>query len=354
MKTTERILLALVRAGLETEQASIALPEEIDWEDLFRTAAEQGVLAIAFDGIMQTGANLPKPLLFNWIANIDRIERKYEHQKRVLGKLTACFDKYSIPVLLLKGYGLSLCYPKPEHRPCGDIDLWLYGKADSGNEILRREFGAAFDDRHQHHAVGSIDGVTIENHFEFLNTSRYASNAIVERRLQQLSRTHFETIAIDGHPLRLPSPDLNALFLLRHTACHFANERIVIRHLADWAMFVSHCGKHVNWSELESFAREMNMHRFLYALNALSVDLLGVKPDMLPPLHRNRNLERRIIEDILNPRYSLQINKGEGIVASMKYSIKRWRAKYWKLKIVYSDSLALTSIKVLKDYLSGR
>lgn len=37
-------------------------------------------------------------------------------------------------MMVLKGYGLSLNYLKPSHRPCGDIDIWLFGKQKEADD----------------------------------------------------------------------------------------------------------------------------------------------------------------------------------------------------------------------------
>lgn len=352
MKASERFLFALVRAGIGTDDGAIVPENGIDWRKVFKKAAEQGVLAIAFDGMVRSGIEPPKEVMLNWIANVDRIEERYGRQKRVIGKLAACFDEHAIPVLLLKGYGLSLCYPRPEHRPCGDIDIWLYGKALQGDEALRSTFSMTIDEDREHHAVGTLDGVTIENHFEFLNTHHYTSNRIIERHLQRAAESGYGTLSVDGHPIRIPSPDFNALFLLRHTACHFATEMIGIRHLTDWAMFIKRYGKTVDWQELEKIARETNMHRFLFALCAITKEHLGVTPDDMPEFERDTEIERRITDEILYPKYSLKLPAGR--IAAARYRMKRWWARRWKHRIVYSDSLAATFIRAVGNSLSGR
>lgn len=61
----------------------------------------------------------------------------------------------------------------------------------------------------------------------------------------------------------LPSAKFNSLFLLRHTGHHFAGERLILRQIVDWAMFVDRHYDEVNWDELIDTAKEYNIHRFL-------------------------------------------------------------------------------------------
>lgn len=67
-------------------------------------------------------------------------------------------------MMLLKGYGLSICWPVPEHRPVGDIDIYL-GLADSGcafghkniwkeaDKVVSEKLGIKVDNTHHHHSI---------------------------------------------------------------------------------------------------------------------------------------------------------------------------------------------------------
>ena len=128
------IILLLTRVGLGGEAAWKWVGEKIDWGAVIKLAAAQGVLAIAWDGLQRLIANdqilaneLPsRDILLRWVANIDSIEKSYAKQKAAIRKLATFYNRNGFEMMLLKGYGLSLCYPTPEHRPCGDIDIWLF------------------------------------------------------------------------------------------------------------------------------------------------------------------------------------------------------------------------------------
>lgn len=66
------------------------------------------------------------------------------------------------PYDLLKGLGLSIYYPRPEHRECGDIDLWL-DNCDKGNRLIE-ELGIKINYDSEKHAVFHYKGVMVENH----------------------------------------------------------------------------------------------------------------------------------------------------------------------------------------------
>lgn len=57
-------------------------------------------------------------------------EADYRKYQLAIRKLAGLYRSEGIDMLLLKGYGLSLNYPVPEHRPSGDIDIISMERAD--------------------------------------------------------------------------------------------------------------------------------------------------------------------------------------------------------------------------------
>lgn len=344
MKSEEELLLCLVRAGLHPGEecdllAAFADLDAQSWARLYRLCVDQGVAAVAWDGMSDALRQcLPLPLRIRWALAVEQIGQRYDHQRRVLGRLAAFYSAHNIPVMGLKGYAASLCYPIPSHRPCGDIDIWLFGRQAEADALLLREKGIRVDNGEHHHTKFIADGVVVENHYDFINIHARASNRLVERRLQQLALLPGQNVMIDGSPLHLPPPDFNALFLLRHAAMHFAAAEIGLRHLTDWALFVGHYRGRIDWEALTDLARELNMHRFLDAINAISIDFLGVAPELLPSVHRDEALQRRVLHEILAPGFS-EIKPRGNILKVVGFKARRWWANRWKHRLVYSDGL---------------
>lgn len=337
----ESVLFALLRRALygpgEGDSCLEGLSTE-QWCEIYRMASYQGVLALAWDGLK----NLPmdKGVKLNWAINVEKIEKKYRRQKGVLEELAELFSENGMDMMIIKGYGLSLLYPVPEHRPCGDIDFYLYGDYEKGDKVLEQTHQLTTDINHHHHTVNYYKGVMLENHYDFVNIEAHLSSKIVEERLiESVKRDRGRPHTLgNGVDIYIPCPEFNALFLLKHAASHFAAERIGIRHLVDWALFLNHYGKEVDWVEIYRFAEEMNMHRFLNGINSIVIEHLGVDPSIFPPYRREPELEKRILGEIISPAFQVP-KPGKGNPMIYPWKLRRWLNGMWKNKIVYREGM---------------
>lgn len=336
-------LFALVRATLRGRMDDAALFEGTDaalWREIYDLSSAQGVLAQAWDGIqfLPEAVRPSKALRLQWAVNVDRIENTYRRQERAIARLAAFYREHAIPMMLLKGYGLSLFYPVPEHRPCGDIDIWLFGRQPEADRLVAREWGAPVDVHKEHHTTFDVDGIMVENHYDFVNTQTHASNARLERLFKQYAAQPGESVAVGGVAVYLPSEQLNALFLLRHAAVHFAAINIGLRHVVDWCVFVAHCHGRVDWTALYAAAREAGMVRFLDCLNAVCIDYLGLDAPSLPAFERDAELEKRVLDEILSPAFSDE--RPEGLLRVVRFKARRWWTNRWKHRLVFDEGLA--------------
>ncbi len=357
----QHLFFVLLRAGLypgrPIEEPSTGVSEAV-WREIYALCVRQGVVAIVYDGMMRlldegvlkSEAAPSRALRLQWALNVERIEQRCAVQRGVIARLAAFYGSRGMRMLLLKGYGLSLLYPRPEHRPCGDIDIWLYGRQAEADELMRREWGTEIDEDVHHHTTFVLDGVMVENHYDFINIHSHLSNRPIERRLQELARQSGECVDVEGRPVELPSADFNALFLLRHAAMHFAAQEIGMRHVIDWTLFVAREHAAIDWEALYDMARRMNMHRFFDSLNALAIDCLGLDAACLPAFERNPELERRVLGDILHPEFSEKAPQGN-VLRTIVFRMRRWWANRWKHRMVYNEGLLFTFLVQVRSHL---
>ena len=180
---------------------------ELNLDIIYKISSLHNIAAIVWDDIQCAIADgeisdeqqVSKAQKIQFALATEQIERKYAQQKTVIVKLSRFFAEHGIKMMIIKGYGLSLNYPVPNHRPCSDIDIWLFEERseDDGSikrfsaqqradNLLREHFGIKIDEDKHHHTVFYFDGIMVENHYDFLNIHAHRSNRIIEKRLKHL------------------------------------------------------------------------------------------------------------------------------------------------------------------------
>lgn len=356
-------LFALLRLGLSLESNCnnntdiYTLLDCKKWRNIFQLSIQQGVNAIAADGLQLLLENpnnkemlksldaAPLKLQkMQWLGSSLTIERIYEQHKHVMSELAAFYRTHGIKMLVAKGYGLSLNYPVPNHRPLGDIDIWLFGEQKRGDNALS-EKGVKIDYGHHHHTIFNYKGVTIENYSDFLCVPGHRKNASYERILKRLAYEESVRYEINGEEIYYPSANFNALFILKHSATHFASTEMNLRQLLDWGTFVLKHGRDVDWNFVVKVAKLYNLYHFMNCQNALCVDYLGFPLDVFPAFERNKELETRVLNDILSPEFNKKAP--EGFLNGLLFKYERWRANVWKHKITFPESLTETLLTQL-------
>lgn len=344
VSNTQESFLALVRQGIGNETRS--MPERVDWEAIKVLADEHGLTAIVLDGIDKQNKDFPKltinmsdDLKLDWIGEVvQAYEKRYELYKQAIAELAGFYKSYGIKMMVLKGYGMSLNYPRPQHRPCGDIDTWNFGKQKEADEVLLRETGIKVDTSEHHHTVFWWKGNLVENHYDMLITSAVKTNSQLEPILKGLAMDDSNYVEIYGEKVYLPSPNMNAVFLLRHSLNHFAAAGINLRNLLDWAFFWEKNVEKVDWVWLSELLQKYSMMDFFHIVNRICIEDLGFDQTIFPESQSSKSeLKERVLEEILMPETDWKEAHKSQLIPRLVFKYRRWRSNRWKRELCYSD-----------------
>lgn len=308
-------------------------------------ASEQGLSAIVLDGAqalrdrggLTERRSMDKALKKQWIGTvIQNYEWKYEGYRKQIGQLARFYNEHGYKLMVIKGYGLSLNYPIPQHRPCGDIDIWAFGKYKEADETLSRELSIPVDSSHHHHTTFTFKGYLVENHYDFVNVHYGHGNDALEKVFKELAMDDSVRTEIDGQTVYLPSANLHALFVLRHTMSHFASTGMNLRQVLDWGFLIENHRSEIEWPWFLQILEQYHMMDFFHCLNAICVEDLGFDVSVFPSFQFDAALKNRVVNDVLSPEFGE--GTPSGFLRRVAFKYRRWRANGWKQDLCYGDS----------------
>lgn len=352
-RTTKTIsdFLSLLRLGINHSVSSSL--ESIDWNALRNLADEQGLSAVVLDGIekLPVQQRPPKLFLLEWIGEtLQGYEYRYDMYCKAIAELAGFYNNHGYKMMVLKGYACSLDWPRPEHRPCGDIDIWLFGKQKEADALLASEKELEIDSsHHHHHTVFYWRDFMVENHCDFVNVRDYQSSAGIEKVFKELGDDDTVYVEVYGEKVYLPSPNLHALFLLRHALNHFASVGMSLRQVLDWAFFVEKHTKEIDWKWLNEMLEKFYMKDFCSCINAICVEDLGFDASIFHGVLFSPALKDRVFREILNPEYGNDLPKY--LIPRLIFKLKRWWGSAWKRELCFNENGCLSFWKSIWSHI---
>lgn len=353
MANSRDILLKLVRFAMGWEN-DFSLPVDVDWKNVLALSYEQGVNAIAVDGLEIWKSHVPellsstddKQIVLEAIGSLQMVELNNMHQLSALMRLSNILSAKGIPFMVMKGFACAQYYPNPKHRPCGDIDIYPGESFDESNQLLK-DSGVDVDPYYYRHSASFINGVMIENHKVLgdLRGPRKQTREFEEwlEREANNSLLNGTRVNILGEYIpgcAFPSANFNALFLPWHVSAHFAFERVTLRHLLDWALFLVHDGKDI---DIKMFQEAKAKYTYGYSkladiLTNLSTRYLKIPVGSIPSdiLEEAISIDDSLADKVFDYMFVGQPRERDKNVWKSRWNnVKRVWKERWKYKEVY-------------------
>ena len=294
---------SLLRSGLWGTEADASLFDaSTDWMALFQIAKSQSTLALVYDGILTLPRELrPERRLFlQWSNIVAQIEEENDHLNDRLHEVFRIFQDAGLSPVLLKGQGVAQCYRQPEHRQCGDIDVFI-GKRDyeKANALLRKEATSEHQENEKHTGFHWRD-VEVETHRLITRLSDPWANRHFQHEVSRWF-PHGHAVPIKGQPVETPPTEFNVLFLIVHATYHLLEGGIGLRQVSDWACLLHASHATMRRPETVALLRKCGFLRAAKAFGAIAVDVLGLEANQLPFTlsDSDRHLGEWLLQDIL-------------------------------------------------------
>lgn len=336
------ILLGLVRLAVGNEN-KVTVPNTVNWKALVNLAFEQGVAAIAVDGLQRLyelhpslELELDKPefeaLKYEWFGSVFQAEIDFAAYLSAAKSLAKLYADNGVRTLVLKGLVFSECYPVPSHRSSCDLDCYLAGDYEKGNQLVERA-GVAVDRDYFKNSSFTYKGLHVENH-HFFTAFRGSRKAKEYERLLQREISAIGGRSIFDSKLLAPPVMFSALFCISHAQTHFLSEGITLRHILDWALFRKRHYDEIDWSRFESVCREYGMWQFAQTFTRIGLFLLGESD-----YSSLTDVDLRLLDDTLfGPREEQYRGMRRRVQLVMKSLRSGWKYRY------FSGQSALQSV----------
>ena len=327
-----KLLFQIICTAIGTQKEQIYVSVSDNWKKVISKANTHRLGGLCTDAISQ----LPKDkrpsyeVLMNCIGQVVILEKEYERQKVFIKELASFFSKHDLKMVVMKGYGLSKLYSFPKHRGSGDLDVYFCGKGQYADELIKGK-GIEVKQNEEKHSVYSINGIHVENHASMICEQEHLSLLKVEEFLKEdLERN----LLLDEETgCWLPSTMFNVVFLPLHFAGHFVYGGANLRQIVDYALVVKNANlnsdtNQIDWERVKALAIEGGYFKFLCCLNGICMDHIGIPSDCFPNWQRYKDIEERMLAEVLNPT---SVN-----VHTLPSKIKRYFKNRWKYQLVYS------------------
>lgn len=249
------LLLELLKCALhQGQEGGINFPNEISqqmWQQCYTLACEQGVMALAWQGVMKLPVQMqpPKNIKIVWALAVEKYGQKYSRYCATAQQLSDFYKENSISTTFLKGVGYSSLYPYPQSREGGDLDIYTYSatpnltdkEANTEADELMSNMGIEVDTSGYKHSNFFYNNIPIENHKNFLNIEHWRLAKRYNPLLIKYLNPQLTPLLGGEYAILTPSAEFNSLFISFHTAQHLTSG-IKLHHICDWAVLLNKFG----------------------------------------------------------------------------------------------------------------
>lgn len=245
-------LLALLAYALFGQEMRIDAAS-VNWDQVVAEANRHAVAALLYPGVKRL-PGVPEGVVAR-VRNAAMLSAaKVDDMLGGQSEVVAALKEHGIPCAVLKGFSVACCYPHPELRVPGDIDLLIGEEKLEAACAAMEKIGYVRDHETAMHVNFHGKGVSLELHrsasvFPENEKGQYA-HAYMAQALQ-----HVEQAEIDDNSFPVLSLSYQMASLLAHTERHMGEDGIGLRQICDWAVAVHAHREEIGAEELAQLDR---------------------------------------------------------------------------------------------------
>ena len=287
MNQHEEVFLSVLRSALWGH--TVQVPDGFnDWGAVMKLANMQAVNGLVWD-VMVTNQKIKASIPEQAVAAMRDIPKNnlsmHTKLNNALILVVTTLREHGIEPVLLKGQGLARCYPVPELRQCGDIDLYVglddYEKAYDVLKPIVSDIDEKDriweEDKHFHANIGSV---LIEIHRFAYVVKDVTLDRVYQSYAEVGLKNNLVSLDFGGVSVNTPADNFNVYYVFKHLWHHCATSGVGLRQLCDLAVFLN--SHDIDKTYLKQILSDMKDMRPWQTFGCVLVDYLGLAEDRFP------------------------------------------------------------------------
>lgn len=272
LSVIEQALLDLLANSLSGCSRSVSVCAD-EWDYIWHEAYVQAVPLTAFANGFSS--DIPLEMASHIKSKISEIVLSVSRRIGEHIFLHKLLTEAGIDYTIIKGFACSLYYPDPLTRWLGDVDFLV--NPDDEESVANLLIDKGFTEIStigENHRVFNYRGCRYELHTEPAGIPNGETGEIVKDYLSDtISKAKYQNTVFGQ--LKTPDEFHHGLIMLLHMSHHLNGEGIGLRHLCDWAVFISDIGVEKFKELFEEPLKEMGLWKFALVLNHVCGRFLG-------------------------------------------------------------------------------
>lgn len=291
LREYEKTLLDILANGLFGAGRKVDLNEE-NLNAVWCEAYAQAVTLMAFHSstekiLRSEKSGYIRQKLSNALARNAKIDFEHVHICNIM-------KKAGVPCIILKGFGSAIYYPDPLMRSMGDVDFLVdTDDFELASKALIENGYEATGKNHDVHDVFLGKVCRCEMHFQPSGIPKGKAGVKVRKYLRDIFEKA-RTVQTELGEITVPSVFHHGLIILLHMCHHLTGDGLGLRHLCDWAVYLSTVGEDEFLRMFENVLKDIGLWEFAKTMTFISCEYLG-----LPGMDWARDTDKKLADYIL-------------------------------------------------------
>ncbi len=332
--------LSLLRYALwvtASEGVTGKLPHD-HYVSLIELSKQQTVAGLISQALIDNNVKLEEDDAMDVCSLLVSIKRQNQKIDDAVVNLCKMMDERHIRILVMKGQTLSVFYPQPELRQCGDIDFICHpDDIDKAVQFLKKDLGLKLSDHgSDKHARFTMDDVKYEIHRMLTNFAYPPSHHYWEKVYMKEAWEHPYTVEVNGYPVPTLAPTYNAVYVFEHILFHLIMDGVGLRQFCDWAVFLHQHKATINKEQLVKHLEGVRLKKAYSGLGAVLTDYLGLPEESfpLPITPKDHKKAESLFKNLIewgNFGHNLQYKNSHGPLHGLEH-LRRIGSQAWQFK----------------------